>query len=161
MILMVVFYTAEDTLLPEGMTYNFWAGGHMVYMNCVILANLIIIRMSHDIHLYNLFLIGAQIGCFFVLLWYFQYTLQTDPLYKFMDEFVASPTAWIGSFFCVCSFWTIDKMLSELRNGYRYLFGIDAEQEKKITEEDVRHPSHVYNSASRSVSAIRQKIDQV
>ena len=46
MILAVVFYTAEDTAVPDGKTYNFWAGGHMVYMNCVILANFIILKMQ-------------------------------------------------------------------------------------------------------------------
>ena len=56
MILATVFYTAEDTILPEGKTYNFWAGGHMVYMNCVILANLIILKMQHAFHVFNFFI---------------------------------------------------------------------------------------------------------
>lgn len=45
MILALVFYTSQDTILEDGKTFNFWAGGHHVYMNCVLLANLIILKM--------------------------------------------------------------------------------------------------------------------
>ena len=161
MILAVVFYTAEDTAVVDGKTYNFWAGGHMVYMNCVILANFIILKMQHAFHVFNFVIIAGQIISFFVLLWYFQFALTTDPLYKFMDEFIASPTAWLGSLFCVTSFWTIDEMLKALRIYYGTFFAADDEKSKKkqLTEDEVRRPSHVYSSASRSVSAIRHQID--
>ena len=59
MVLSCVFYTSEDTLVPDGKTFNFWAGGHHVYMNCVLLANLIILKMQHNITGFNLFIIGG------------------------------------------------------------------------------------------------------
>jgi len=108
MVISCVFYTAEDTITPEGKTFNFWAGGHHVYMNCVLLANLIIIKMMHNITGFNLVIIGAQIASYFVILYYFQMTLQTDVIYRFADEYVSSPAAWLGSILCITSFWTVD-----------------------------------------------------
>lgn len=71
MVLMCVFWAAEDSALPDGKTFTFWAGGHHVYMNCVILANVIIIKMQHTITGFNLVIVALQISSFFVLLWYF------------------------------------------------------------------------------------------
>jgi len=50
-------------------------------MNCVLLANLIILKMQHNITGFNLVLIGGQIVSFFALLFYFQSELQTDVVY--------------------------------------------------------------------------------
>ena len=33
--------------MEDGKTFNFWAGGHHVYMNCVLLANILILKMKH------------------------------------------------------------------------------------------------------------------
>ena len=110
MLLALVFYSAEDTVVEEGKTFNFWAGGHHIYMNCVFLANLIILKMQHTITGFNLVIIGCQITAFFVMLWYFQSELQTDVIYQFMEEFCSSKTAWLGGIFSVSSLWTIDMM---------------------------------------------------
>jgi hypothetical protein len=72
MILATAFYCTCDTIIDGGQTIGFWAGGHHVYMNCVLLANLIILRMSHNITGFNLVIISGQIAAFFVLLFYFQ-----------------------------------------------------------------------------------------
>ena len=115
MILMCSFVAAEDSPVDDGKTFNFWAGGHHVYMNCVLLANLIILKMQHAYTGFNLVIITLQIACYFLLLWYFSVELQTDVIYMFMDEFLSSWTAWLGCFFIVSSFWTIDNMLHAMR----------------------------------------------
>ena len=45
MVLMLAFVLPENGPTTGGRTFNFWAGGHHVYMNCVLLANLMIIKM--------------------------------------------------------------------------------------------------------------------
>ena len=59
MVISWAFYCPEDTILEDGKTFGFWAGGHHVYMNCVLLVNLIIIKMSHNITGFNLVIIGG------------------------------------------------------------------------------------------------------
>ena len=122
MILMLCFWTAEDTVVDSGKNFTFWAGGHHVYMNCVLLANIIILKMQHAYTGVNMFIIICQIACFFFLLWYFSVELQTDVIYQFMDEFTSSKTAWLGCFFVVSSLWTIDYMLHALRLSLAYMF---------------------------------------
>ena len=122
MILMVCFYTAEDTIIEDGKNFNFWAGGHHVYMNCVLLANILILKMQHAYTGINLIIVAWQIFSFFFLLWYFSIELQTDVIYHFMDEFTSSRTAWLGCFFTVASLWTIDYMLHALRLSLAYVY---------------------------------------
>ena len=124
-ILFAVFVTSEDTVLPDGKTFNFWAGGHHVFMNCVLMSNIIILKMQHMFTGYNLFICCAQVACFFVAMFYFQHEIQTDPIYMFMEEFLASPAAWLGSIIVVSSFWTIDTMLGSLRLSLRHCLGKD------------------------------------
>lgn len=81
MILMLCFVAAEDSPMEDGKSFTFWAGGHHIYMNCVLLANLIILKMQHAYTGFNLVIITAQISSFFVLLWYFNEELQTDVIY--------------------------------------------------------------------------------
>ena len=90
MILAVVFYTSQDTVLEDGKTFNFWAGGHHVYMNCVLLANLIILKMQHNWTGFNMIIIFCQIASYFVILFYFSFTLTTDVLYMIGEEFLSS-----------------------------------------------------------------------
>ena len=120
MILMVCFYTSEDTSVENGKSFTFWAGGHHVYMNCVLLANIIIIKMQHNYTGHNLVIVALQILSFFCLLYYFQHELQTDVIYRFWEEFIASYTAWLGCFFAVGSLWTIDSMLHAIRLALAY-----------------------------------------
>lgn len=135
MILGVCFYVAEDSPVEDGKSFNFWAGGHHVYMNCVLLANLIIFKMQHNYTGWNAVIIAAQISSYFVLLWYFSIELQTDVIYRFMDEFTASNPAWLGCFFVVSSLWTIDNMLHALRVALRSCWETDVKQ----TPEGHRH----------------------
>jgi len=115
MILGVVFYTSQDTPTQDGKTINFWSGGHHVYLNCVLLANLIILRMQHNFTGFNLIIIACQIASYFVFLWYFSITLETDVIYRFGEVFMSSYPAWIGCFFVVSSMWSIDRMLHAIR----------------------------------------------
>ena len=59
MILMVCFYTSEDTVLEDGKNFNFWAGGHHVYMNCVLLANILILKMQHAYTGFNFIIVAG------------------------------------------------------------------------------------------------------
>ncbi len=125
MILALVFYTSQDTILEDGKTFNFWAGGHHVYMNCVLLANLIILKMQHNWTGFNLVIIGCQISSFYVITFYFSMTLTTDVLYSIMEEFSSSYQAWLGCFFCVSSMATIDMMLHAVRVSLAQCCGQD------------------------------------
>ena len=135
MVIAWAFYCPEDTILEDGKTIDFWTGGHHVYMNCVLLVNLIIIKMSHNFTGFNLVIIGGQITSFFALLYYFQSELQTDVIYQFWDEFISSKTAWLGGFLAVSSLWTIDKMFHSMRMSIRTC--CFPERKKQVDGKDV------------------------
>ena len=71
MILFVCFWASQESPVDDGKSFTFWAGGHHVYMNCVLLANIIILKMQHNYTGYNIFIVGLQIASYFVLLYYF------------------------------------------------------------------------------------------
>ena len=118
-ILMLCFVASQDSPVEDGKNFTFWAGGHHIYMNCVLLSNLIILKMQHNFTGFNLIIILLQITSFFVLLWYFNEELQTDVIYQFWEEFIASKVAWLGAFFVVTSLWTVDNMLHSIRLALR------------------------------------------
>ena len=64
-----------------------------------------------------------------MLLWYFSVVLQTDVIYQFGEEFIASWPTWLGFFFCISSFWHIDYMLHALRQTMAYCFFTDSVKE--------------------------------
>lgn len=71
MVLYVGFWASEMTPVADGKTFNFWAGGHHVYMNCVLLANIIVLKMTHNFTGFGVIVIGMQIASFYIALWYF------------------------------------------------------------------------------------------
>jgi len=104
-------------------------------MNCVLLANIIILKMQHEFTGVNIVIVAAQILSFFFLLYYFSMTLETDVIYRFMEEFVASKPAWLGCFFTVGSLWTIDHMLKSMRLCLAYCFAGGKEAKAKVLED--------------------------
>ena len=78
--------------------------------------------------------ISAQIASYFVLLWYFQETLESDVIYHFWDEFLSSKVAWFGCFFIVSSLWTIDYMLYAMRLCFRNCSSSDDAIDAEIKE---------------------------
>lgn len=71
MVLYVGFWCSENTPIEDGKTFNFWAGGHHVYMNCVLLANVIVLKMTHNFTGWGIIVIVCQIASFYIALWYF------------------------------------------------------------------------------------------
>ena len=41
-------FTQESFTAADGRSYNFWASGHVVYFECVLLANLVLLRWTHN-----------------------------------------------------------------------------------------------------------------
>ena len=79
--------------------------------------------------------VSTYFSSFFGLLYYFSIELQTDVIYRFMEEFVASRTAWLACFFVLASLWTIDHMLHSIRLFLAYQFGPSDEQFDLVEEE--------------------------
>lgn len=61
MIIAVSFWTSQESPVDDGKNFTFWAGGHHVYMNCVLLANIIILKMQHNWTGWNFAIVVWQI----------------------------------------------------------------------------------------------------
>ena len=122
MIVLVCFWASQDSAVSSGKSFTFWAGGHHVYMNCVLLANVIILKMQHNFTGFNGVICLFQVISFFAILYYFSIEFQTGVTYRFMDEFVSSITAWLACFFILASLWTIDHMLMAIRLFIEFMY---------------------------------------
>ena len=54
-ILFVGMYASQEAQVANGKTFTFWAGGHIVYFMCVVVANLVLIRSTHNLQGYGEF----------------------------------------------------------------------------------------------------------
>jgi len=86
--------------VADGKTFNFWAGGHVVYFECVLLVNLVLLRQTHNFTGWNELLIFLQVSSFFWLV-YLDSILLKGPIMYFFDEYWSSKTAWLGVLFVV------------------------------------------------------------
>ena len=98
LIIFVGMYATQETPVESGKTFNFWAGGHVVYSECVLAANLVILRQTHNYTGWNEALIALQFASFFIVVYLDSVTLTQGEIAYFWDEFTSSWTAWVGCF---------------------------------------------------------------
>jgi len=97
-ILFIGLVITQMSPVSDGKTFNFWAGGHIVYFECVLTANFILLRSTHNFTGWCELLIFLQVTSFFWLL-YLDSIWLTSPISYFFDEFFGSLTAWLGVLF--------------------------------------------------------------
>ena len=90
----MVFTQESET--PSGRTYSFWAGGHVVYFMCVLTANLVLLRATHNYTGWGELFILVQLVSFPVIVYLDSILLSHGVIAYFFDEFLASWTAWLG-----------------------------------------------------------------
>lgn len=84
--------------VSDGKTFTFWAGGHTVYFECVLLANIVLLRATNNWTGWGELLIFMQVTSYFWIL-YLDSVMFTNAISYFFDEFFSSWTAWLGCFF--------------------------------------------------------------
>ena len=99
------------SLFEDGSTFSFWAGGHQVYGVCVIMANLIVLKMENSFNLWNDLIMVGHIAFFYVSVYYYQEFMDESMVYKFWWEFIGNRTLWLGVFLCIFSIITLDNIL--------------------------------------------------
>ena len=82
--------------VANGRTFSFWAGGHIVYFMCVISANIVLLRSTHNWTSLVEIVVAMQVASFFVVLYLDATMLTTAEIAYFLDEYFSSPTAWLG-----------------------------------------------------------------
>jgi len=90
----VVFPTHSPT--PEGKAFGFWAGGHIVYFECILLVNLVLLRHSHNMTGWGELLIFLQVTSYFWLVYLDSILMVQGDIAYFSEEFYSSRTAWLG-----------------------------------------------------------------
>ena len=93
LVLFIGMVSTQDSPLPDGKTYSFWAGGHIVYFECVLIVNLVILRASHNIAGYGEFVLFLQVTSFFWILYIASVFFTKGVVAYFFDEFFSSWTA--------------------------------------------------------------------
>ena len=85
-----------DTPVEDGNTYSFWSGGHIVYFMAVLLANLVLLRATHNWTGWGEAIVLLQLVSYFVFTYADSKILDTGVIAHFYDEFMSSKTAWLG-----------------------------------------------------------------
>ena len=67
-----------------------------MYFNCVLLANLVMLRYTHNYTGINELLIFLQVTSFIWILYIDSVFFTTGVIAYFFDEFMSSATAWLG-----------------------------------------------------------------
>jgi len=65
LILFIGMVSTQESPTPSGKTYSFWAGGHIVYFECVLIVNLVLLRYSHNWTGWGELLIFLQVTSYF------------------------------------------------------------------------------------------------
>jgi len=88
----------QMSAVENGKTYSFWAGGHVVYFECVLVVNIVLLRGSHNWTGWGELLIFLQVVSFFAFVYIDSIMLNTGEIAYFFDEYLSSWTAWLGCF---------------------------------------------------------------
>ena len=96
-ILFIGMVFTQDSPTSSGRTYTFWAGGHVVYFECVLIVNLVLLRYSHNLTGWGELLIFLQVTSFFWIMYLDTIVFPTGVIGYFSDEFYSSWTAWLGA----------------------------------------------------------------
>lgn len=92
----------------NGLIYGFWASANFVYCACVLLANLVLLKMFNNWTIWGELLLFSNALFFFVVTRIeAEFTFFTV-LYKIWEEFVASPAAWLGFFLVLSTCWLVE-----------------------------------------------------
>ena len=75
----------------------------MVYFECVLLANLVLLRWTHNFTGWGELFIFVQLISFFTFVWLDSILLTNGAIAYFYDEFMSSWTAWLGVFLIGCT----------------------------------------------------------
>ena len=59
----------QESEVPNGKTYTFWAGGHVVYFECVLLANLVLVRSTNNFMGWGELIIFLQVASYFIFVY--------------------------------------------------------------------------------------------
>ena len=116
----------QDSPVPNGKTFNFWAGGHTVYFMCILLVNLVLLRGTHNWQGWGEALITLQVASFFLVVWLDSVLLKYGPIAYFWDEFMSSRAAWLGVFL-VGAFLLIENSIVDMLGILKGLKGKDAQ----------------------------------
>ena len=96
LVLYIGMVFTQDSPTPSGRTYSFWAGGHICYLMCVILANFVLLRETHLVTGWGELLIFLQLTSYLWIIYLDSILLKTSVIAYFSDEFYGSWTAWLG-----------------------------------------------------------------
>ena len=119
MILFLCFILPCLTLLPDGHTFEFWAGGHHVYFICIIFANIIVLKLQNTYSGLNETIMILHIACYVGSLYVWSEYMKFSVIYGFWDEWVTCWTAWFGIIMCVLSLWTLDEIFASIKFALR------------------------------------------
>ena len=89
-------WSSQEAEVANGKTYTFWAGGHVVYFECVLLANLVLLRSTNNFTGWGELVIFLQVVSYFVFVYLDSIILTQSAIAYFFDEFMSSVNAWLG-----------------------------------------------------------------
>lgn len=114
LLLVICYFSQNFTLLPSGLSFDFWLNGQVTYFCIVLLANLKILQNFSNYHLIGEFLCLVMIVNFVLFYLMENYMPSIQELYHtFWMMYGAGVQCWLCVVIAVGMLWTTDKMLHE------------------------------------------------
>lgn len=98
----------STSMTPSGHTIDFWSSGNFVYAACVLVVNLVLLKMHHNLTGYGEALLLSNALSVFLVVWLENLFPFFTVLYRLWEEFVSSPAAWLGLLLVLSSVWTTE-----------------------------------------------------
>jgi len=95
-ILFVGMVFSQMAIVESGKTFSFWAGGHIVYFECVLVVNIVLLRGTHNWTGWGEAVVLLQLISFFTCVYLDSIMLTQGQIAYFFDEYMSSWTAWLG-----------------------------------------------------------------
>lgn len=106
--------------------FNFYEGGQNVYWVCIFMANITLLRMTHNWTGWGETLMFLAAVTYFPIAFIESRFTMFPILYKFWDESISSPAAWFGAFLAICTLFTLDNIIARAVNIGKWSFIIPA-----------------------------------
>jgi len=127
----------QIAVFANGQTYDFWAGGHVVFFFCIVVVNLVQLQMTNNLTGWGELLIFSQILFFFPSYWVICWWADDNVVYGIFEQWHMLPVTWFGLALTCCILMLFDWGVLQILG---YIKGVAKKSDKyTVISESIRH----------------------
>ena len=120
--------------MNDGKTYDLWAGGHVVYGMCIMVANLVLLQMKNNWTGYGAGMMFLQWVFYYFSLWLDTILFDTNVIYQFNNGFLMNGRAWVANVGVFLVVMMIDPQLIKILKALKIIYCVMDDDEEACEE---------------------------